>query len=138
MPAATGWYVHVNSFPPLHAAVGPARRLGHGPRAGAGGSVTLHAVSLAERLPWRRLLLAVFLAGLAWMLALAFVDGSHGVSKILGDSYEYLRTARRTTDLHATLQEYVSRIRIEAAPHNWPVHLRDGLGSPDPATARSV
>ena len=33
------------------------------------------------------------------MLALAFVDGSHGVSKILGDSYEYLRTARRTTDL---------------------------------------
>ncbi len=65
----------------------------------------------------------MFLGGLAWMLALAFVDGSHGVGQILGDPYEYLRTARRTTDLHATLQEYVSRIRYEAEPRNWPVHV---------------
>jgi methylthioxylose transferase len=51
------------------------------------------------------------------------VDGSHGVSQILGEAYEYLRTARRTTDLHATLQEYVGRIRIEAGPRHWPVHV---------------
>ena len=82
-----------------------------------------HAAALSEGLPWRRLLLVVFVAGLAWMLALAFVDGPRGVSTILDDPYEYLRTARRTTNLHAALQEYVSRIGYEAAPRNWPVHI---------------
>ncbi len=63
------------------------------------------------------------MAGLAWLLALAYVDGNDGIGKILGDPYEYLRTARRTSDLHATLQEYVSRIRYDAIPNNWPVHI---------------
>ena len=123
VPAATGWNVRVNSFPPLHAARDPRVGWGTLPAVALAGLGLLHAFRLAERLSWRRLLLVVFLGGLAWMLALAFVDGSHGVSQILGDPYEYLRTARRTTDLHATLQEYVSRIRYEAEPRNWPVHV---------------
>ena len=123
VPAATGWWVHVNSFPPLHAAWDPRVGWGTVPALALAALGTLHAVPLAERLSWRRLLVAVFLAGLAWMLALAFVDGSHGVSQILGSSYEYLRTARGTTDLHATLQEYVGRIRVEAGADHWPVHI---------------
>jgi hypothetical protein len=50
------------------------------------------------------------------------VDGSSGVSRVLGNSYEYLQTARATTDVHATLQEYVARIPA-SAPDNWPTHI---------------
>lgn len=123
VPAVTGWNVRVNSFPPLHAEWDPRVGWGTVPAVALAVLGSWHATALSERLTWRRLLLAVFAAGLLWMLALAFVDGSQGVSKILGEPYEYLRTARRTTDLHATLQEYVSRIRYEAWPRNWPVHI---------------
>jgi hypothetical protein len=56
------------------------------------------------------------------MLALALVDGWRGVDEILGTQYEYLRTARRTTDLHQTLQEYVGRI-TQDRPGYWPTHI---------------
>jgi hypothetical protein len=56
------------------------------------------------------------------MLALAYVDGSRGIGVVLDDQYEYLRTARATTDLHATLEGYVDRIR-QTAPHYWPTHV---------------
>jgi methylthioxylose transferase len=123
VPALTGWFVHVNSFPPLHAEWAPRVGWGTAPALLLAVLGVRHGIDIAEALPWRRLLLVVFLAGLGWMLALAFVDGSHGVSQVLGEPYEYLRTARRTSDLHATLQEYVSRIRIEAGPRHWPVHV---------------
>ena len=123
VPALTGWFVHVNSFPPLHAEWAPRVGWGTAPALLLAVLGVRHGLDIAEALPWRRLLVVVFLAGLAWMLALAFVDGSHGVSQVLGEPYEYLRTARRTSDLHATLQEYVSRIRIEAGPRHWPVHV---------------
>jgi len=122
LPVVTGWNVRVNSFPPLHAEWDPRVGWGTVPALLLAVLGVRHAAALAESLPWRRLLLVVFLVGLAWMLALAFVDGSHGVSQILGEPYEYLRTARRTTDLHATLQEYVGRIRSEE-PRHWPVHV---------------
>ena len=82
-----------------------------------------YAVDLAERLSWRRLLVAVFAAGLAWMLSLAYVDGAYAISHVLESRYEYLRTARRVTDVHLLLQEYVSRISYAAIPRNWPVHV---------------
>ncbi len=123
VPAVTGWNVRVNSFPPLHAEWAPRVGWGTGPAVVLAVLAGRSMVGLAERLPWRRLLLLVFAGGLLWLLALAFVDGSHGVSRILGTPYEYLRTARATTDVSATLQEYVSRIRYDAAPRNWPVHI---------------
>ncbi len=122
VPAATGWYVHVHSFPPLHAEWDP--RVGQGTVPALVLAVLLgqRAVDLADRLAWRRLLLWVFVVGLLWMLALAFVDGSRGVSEILQTQYEYLRTARRVTDLPATLEGYVGRIRQDG-PGNWPTHI---------------
>jgi len=82
-----------------------------------------YAISLATTLTWRRLLLVSWIAGLAWMLALALVDGRDGIGEILQTPYEYLRTARATTDLPATLHEYVDRIPYSASPDNWPVHI---------------
>jgi len=123
VPAVTGWYVHVNDFPPLHAGWEPRAGWGTLPAVVLAVLLAQRAVDVAERLPWRRLLLWVFAAGLLWMLALAFVDGSRGVSEILEAPYEYLRTARRVTDLHATLGDFVRRIPYAAYPDNYPVHV---------------
>ena len=122
VPAATGWYVHVHSFPPLHAEWDPRTGPGSLPALVLAVLLAQRAVDLADRMAWRWLLLWVFVAGLLWMLALAYVDGSRGIGDILDNQYEYLRTARATTDLHATLQEYVGRIR-QSAPHYWPTHV---------------
>ena len=123
VPTATGWDVHVRWFPPLHAIWTP--RVGEGtvPAIVLAVLAAFYAVDLAERLSWRRLLVAVFAAGLAWMLALAYVDGAYAISHVLESPYEYLRTARRVTDVHLLLQEYVSRISYAAIPRNWPVHV---------------
>ncbi|SFB92449.1 hypothetical protein SAMN04487968_102316 [Nocardioides terrae] len=77
--------------------------------------------SLAHRLSWRGLLAACYVGGVAWLLALAFVDGSAGISRALGDHYEYLRSARAVTDVSGLLHSYVDRIPIDASDA-WPTH----------------
>ena len=124
VPTATGWDVHVRWFPPLHAIWGPRVGVGTLPSIVLAILAARYAVDLSARLSWRRLLAVVFLAGLAWMLALALVDGADGISYALESRYEYLRTARKVTDVHQLLQEYVSRIPYSSAPRpNWPVHV---------------
>ncbi len=122
VPAVLDWNVRVRTFPPLHADWDPRVGPGTLPALLVGVLGAQRAVDLAERLAWRRLLLWVFVVGLAWMLALAFVDGPRGVGEILGTQYEYLRTARSTSDLHATLQVYVDKITHER-PGYWPTHI---------------
>lgn len=123
VPAATGWDVHVRSFPPLHAEWDPRLGPGTAPAVLLAVLAGWWAVDLATRLSWRALLVTAYVVGLAWMLALATVDGRDGVGRILGTDYEYLQTARATTDLPHTLETYVSRIPYDAAPANWPVHI---------------
>jgi hypothetical protein len=122
VPALTGWDVHVRSFPPLHAQWMP--RLGPGtvPAVLLALAAVAAAPRLAQRLRWGHLLGLAFVYGLAWMLALATVDGLGGIGHILDTSYEYLRTARSVTDPIALLHEYVSRIPLHSA-HHWPVHV---------------
>ena len=111
VPAAAGWDVHVMSFPPLHAEWAPRTGPGTLPALGARGPRRASSRStLAQRLPWRWLLAAVFAAGLAWMLALALVDGTGGIGHILTTPHEYLRTAHGVEDIPEMLREYVSRI----------------------------
>ena len=81
-----------------------------------------YAADLAARLSWRRLLLVSYVVGLAWMLALAFVDGPDGITRAIGSRYEYLPTARDVTDVSTLLHEYVDRIPY-SAPDNWPTHV---------------
>jgi methylthioxylose transferase len=123
LPAVTGWDVHVRHFPPLHADWQPRVGPGTLPAVALAVLAGRYAVDLAMRLSWSRLLVCAYVAGLAWMLALATVDGRQGLGAILGTDYEYLRTARATTDLPHTLETYVSRIPYDALPSNWPVHV---------------
>jgi hypothetical protein len=81
-----------------------------------------YAADLAARLPWRRLLPASYAASLAWLLALALVDGTEGLSRVLGNPYEYLETARGVEDVSVLLDTYVDRIPF-AADDNWPTHV---------------
>src|SRR4051812_8899861 len=81
-----------------------------------------YAAGLAERLSWRVLLLAAYAGSLAWLLSLALVDGAKGLSRSLGNPYEYLRTARDVGNVHTLLETYVDRIPY-AAGDNWPTHV---------------
>jgi hypothetical protein len=128
LPAITGWDVHVRHFPPLHADWDPRLGVGTVPAVLIGGLALWQAIPLALRLSWGRLLVATYAAGLGWMLSLAYVDGSDGVGKILDTPYEYMRTARATTDLPHDLATFVSRIAYDGKPDtiadaNWPVHI---------------
>jgi hypothetical protein len=128
LPAVTGWHVHVNHFPPLHADWDPRVGPGTLPALVLGALAIVWAVPLAERLRWHALLLASYVGGVAWMFSLAFVDGRDGVARILDTDYEYLRTARATTDFHGSLAGWVARIPYDGLPDdipnaNWPVHV---------------
>lgn len=130
LPLATGWEVWTRAprsavpdeVPPLHGWWEP-KLLGPGtvPAVAIALLGWWHGPRLARRLSWGRLLLAVYAGGLAWLLALAFVDGTEGISRVLGSSYEYLPSAREVTSVHALLEGYVDRIPIDAADA-WPTH----------------
>ena len=69
-----------------------------------------YAERVAERLPWRALLLACFVVGFGWLVALALVDGEAGLTRVLGNPYEYLETAREVDDVGLMLETFVDRI----------------------------
>lgn len=123
IPALADWNVHVKHFPPLHADWDPRVGVGTPPAVAIASLAAWQAVGLSRSLRWRSLLVTGYVASAAWMFALAFVDGSHGISRILGTDYEYLQTARGVDDLPATLEQYVSRIPFDAPDGNWPVHI---------------
>jgi hypothetical protein len=50
------------------------------------------------------------------------VDGPDGLSRVLGNRYEYLRTARGVGDVGTLLDTYAARIPIDA-DHAWPTHV---------------
>lgn len=123
VPGLTGWQVHVISFPPLHADWDPRVGPGTLPSLVLAGLAVVHAGPLAARLSWWRLLGASYAAGLAWLLALALVDGPDGIGVILQSKYEYLGPARQVHDLGATLHDYIARIPFGAPLGHWPPHL---------------
>jgi hypothetical protein len=126
VPPITGWTVHATgSLPrtvgPLHAQFRPIVGIGTPVALALAYAGVRYGPSLAERLPWQRLLLATYAAGLAWNLALAFVYGADGLSRAMASPDEYLYSAHRVHDVPALLEGYVARISF-SAPDNWPIH----------------
>lgn len=76
----------------------------------------------ALRWSWRRVLVVSYVASLAWLLALALVDGTDGLTRAMAHRSEYLHTARQVDDVGLLLRTYVERIPY-AHPDNWPVHV---------------
>ncbi len=85
---------------------------------------------LASRMRWGHLLLASYVVGLAWMLALATTDGWAGISHVMADPYEYGDTARSMGDVPAALHVWVDRIDPDT-PGHWATHV---AGHPPLAT----
>ncbi len=67
-----------------------------------------------ERLSWRQLLGLSWVVSVVWMVALALVDGPHGLGKVLDHGTEYLESARGVDDVGAMLREYVARIPFDS------------------------
>ncbi|WP_205473526.1 hypothetical protein [Nocardioides sp. SYSU D00038] len=80
------------------------------------------AVGLAQLLGWRRLLLVAWAVGVAWLLALALVDGTDGLTRVLGNRFEYLPTARAVDDVPALLRGYLDRVPMDS-DDRWPTHV---------------
>lgn len=121
VPAIADWNVHINTFPPIYADWDPRLGPGTAPAVLLAILGTLYAARAATTLRWRRLLLTSWVVGALWMLALATVDGGD-IGHILGIYNEYLRTARGTPDLAATLQIYVDRIPFVPTT-DWPAEV---------------
>ena len=130
VPPLTGWEVRARSanaggtsVPPLHGTWSPTW---FGPGTLPAILIALAAVrwatGLAERLPWRRLLLASYVAALAWALSLALTDGWSGIAHVTAHGYDYGDTARAVTDVPALLDGWVPRIDADH-PDNFVTHV---------------
>lgn len=126
VPILTGWDVNARSdrfgVPPTHgfweAKVGP----GTLPALLIAAIGVWRAEAWARTWSWRRLLVVAYAASLAWLLALALVDGPSGLTRVMTNDHEYLLTAREVTDVPALLAGYVDRIPY-SHPDNWPTHV---------------
>ena len=121
VPVLTGWSVDFAALHPVIASWSPRVGPGTVPALVIGAAAVLGALDLARRLPWRTLLAVTWLTGWGWMLSLGLVDGVPGIGNVLDGPYEYLTTARATTDVPALLREFVSR--IPDGPNGWPDHV---------------
>lgn len=126
-PMLTGWDTATRrddheQFPPLHGFWLPGVGRGTAPAIAIAMVTWWLAAEWAQRLAWRRLLLTSYVVGLAWLLALAYVDGPAGIERSLGNEYEYLRTAREIDDVGAMLDGFVDRIPSDAED-NWVTHV---------------
>lgn len=116
--------LHVH-FPPLSAVWEPHYGPGTPAALAVAAAVVAYGPALADRLPWRRLLLTTWAASMAWIWSLALVDGwRDGVTGQLTATNEYARpeTVARFADLGHAVRTFTDHILIQT-PDNWPAHI---------------
>ncbi|WP_454198310.1 hypothetical protein [Nocardia sp. Marseille-Q1738] len=85
--------------------------------------VVTRGPALAERLPWRRLLVTAWSVAVAWAFSLAMVDGwQRGFAGRLTDSNEYLHEVGGVTDIPVMLRGFSGRI-LDFQPDSWTTHV---------------
>lgn len=77
---------------------------------------------LADRLPWRALLLAMPVASAAWAVSLALVDGEAGLTRTIGSDPEYLSQVDRVGPLRQFLSTYTDHILFHSPGFSWHTH----------------
>ena len=122
IPPVFGWQINALGLAPLHSVWRPRFGPGTVPSVAIGLATLAWAPRLADRLTWPGLLATSVAAGTGWMVALATVDGRSGLGSILATPDEYLRTARRVTNVSSTLHHFISRIPATGA-HPWSIHV---------------
>ncbi|MER5936280.1 hypothetical protein ABT121_03025 [Streptomyces sp. NPDC001928] len=124
------------NWPPLLGDWGPHVGPGTPAAIAVAVAVVAYGPTLAARLPWRRLLLAVWGAGTAWTFSLALIDGwQRGIARRLTTRYEYLQVIDDFRDIPATLRTFTEHIVVGASPEHWPPHI---AGHPPAATLTFV
>lgn len=126
VPVLSGWDVDARSdrlgAPPTHGYWQAKVGAGTVPAVVLAALGVWRAEAWALAWSWRRLLAVAYAATLAWLVALALVDGTAGLTRVMTNHHEYLLTARGIDDVPAMLREYVARIP-NSHPDNWPTHL---------------
>ena len=85
--------------------------------------VIWHGQRLAASLSWRSLLIAGYVATVAWTLSLGLVDGwQRGLAGRLSTRPEYLHEVPGVTDIPAMLQGFTARI-LDFQPDSWTTHV---------------
>ncbi len=115
-------------YPPLLAAWLPHLGPGTPAAVAIAVAVTAWGPGLAERLPWRPLLVSAWAATAAWTLALALVDGwNRGVVERLTSDNEYLHDvprARALPDLLGVFADHILTPKIDPAQTwAWTTHV---------------
>jgi hypothetical protein len=87
------------------------------------GLVVAYGPVLAGRLGWRGLLAAGYAASLAWMVALAAVDGWYrGIGRRLATKNEYVTEVPEVSDIGLFLSTFTDRILL-GSENNWNAHV---------------
>lgn len=85
--------------------------------------VVRHGTQVAATMRWSRLLAAGYLASVAWIVALATVDGwQRGLAGRLTTRHEYLSEVGGVTDVPAMLRGFTGRI-LDFQPDSWTTHV---------------
>ncbi len=100
--------------------------VGWGHRAGdphRSGCRDLGGATLARRLPWRSLTLAVWATSMLWAFSLAMIDGwQRGFAGRLTAKHEYLNQVPTITDIPVAVRTFASRI-LDFQPNSWITHV---------------
>lgn len=108
---------------PIFGIWGPHVGWGTGPAILIAALVVLAGPGLAQRLPWRPMLLLSWVTSIAWIFALAMIDGWQvGFAGRLARHEEYLYEAGRVTDIGAMLRGFSGRI-LDFQPDSWATHV---------------
>ncbi|CAN5783405.1 hypothetical protein BH20ACT6_BH20ACT6_05640 [soil metagenome] len=118
-----GWWGDVHAWlEPLSAFLEPTIGPGLPLAAAVALLVTTQGAGWARQLSWRRLLLASWLAGLAWSVGLALIRGWSGITEPLTNDHEYLVDVPRVDDLTTLIPNFLDRVDIRG-DEQWVTHV---------------